>query len=87
MGLLELQLRDAGGFSIVSTDDAFHATAIGRSAFIGVLCRSIEATQSNEFYSTAQRYFQQGQRNQVGNRRNLSNLIYSMLRNRSLFYL
>jgi hypothetical protein len=31
--LLELQLRDAGGFSIVSTDDAFHVTVSADGAF------------------------------------------------------
>jgi hypothetical protein len=61
MILLELQLRDAGGFSIVSTDDAFHATAISCGVFIRVyflLNRSIY-NQFNESYSTAQRHFLQ----------------------------
>jgi ankyrin repeat protein len=59
VGVLELQLRDAGGFSIVSTDDAFHATAISCGVFIRVyflLNRSIY-NQFNESYSTAQRHF------------------------------
>jgi hypothetical protein len=57
--MLELQLRDAGGFSIVSTDDAFHVTAIGWWCIYRGLMPALlkQLNQFNESNSTAQRHF------------------------------
>jgi hypothetical protein len=50
--VLELQLRDAGGFSIVSTDDAFHVTVSVDGAFIRVhfLLNNLQSIQCTLFH-------------------------------------
>jgi hypothetical protein len=57
--LLKLQLRDAGGFSIVSTNDVFHVIAISWWCIYRGLVPALlkQLNQFNESNSTAQLHF------------------------------